>query len=208
MSEPQPEPLPPVIPYAQAIRPKPGIVVAVAVMSIVFGAFACLANLCGIVQPISMLVLRSVRMPPAPGGAGAGPGALYAGMSLTPAILASAFSLVDLVLAVYLLTAGILLVRNRASSRRHHLRYAVIKCPVAFFSCLAAGWMQYELQSAVFANMAAAPGSPAMLPSAFPLWIAATSTIFWLAISLAYPIALLVILNRPPVKAFFATLVD
>lgn len=242
MSEAQPLPI---IPYAEVAPAKPGILTAMAVLSIVIGSLAILTNLCSALQPLSFMMLRSMSMPAttrtvvafpttspvAPSGptdaatvyfspttsqtpvsVPAGTATTmpvtnpFAGMSLTPMVVRSAMALAELGLGGYLLAAGILLARNRPSARRHHLRYAVLKCPVAFLAAAAGGWMEYEMQSAIFGNMPAGPGSP--MPMAFVAPMALIMAGFWLVLSLAYPVAVLIVLTRPGVKAYCARLIS
>jgi hypothetical protein len=166
-------------------------------------------SLCGVFSPISFLIMRSVPQP-GPGTPGGNP---FASISLAPAILTSLLSLVELGLGIYLLVAGILLTQNRASSRKHHLRYAILKFPIAFFYAIATAWMQAEMQHRIFANMqmsGATTGTSAtavtFTPAALATWAAIGYAAFMLLLSLAYPTALLITLTRPKIRGYFAAM--
>lgn len=186
------------IPYAQVPRSRPPVITAFMIISIVLGLLGIIANACGIVQPFSYLALRNLPTSATSPSAGT-PANPFANITLPPAILSACVSLLALGLAIYLLYAGILLSRRDAAAYRHHWRYAILKCPLALLSAIASGWLQYEMQSAMFANMQATTQGPFF--AAFPLAIAILSTAFSLLFSLAYPVTLLIALSRPRIRA-------
>lgn len=124
----------------------------------------------------------------------------FAGMSLWPAVLTSILSVFELALGGYLLFAGIQLLRNVASSRKHHLRYAALKIPITVIASAANAVVMYDMQRAIFSTM---PPAAAPLGGSFPLIVAMISAGFTLLLSLSYPVALLIILTRPKIRSYF-----
>lgn len=166
------------------------------IISITLGAISILTNLCGVFQPLSLLFLRNLPMPTT----GPSPANPFGNIALAPAVSAAFISLLNLALGAYLLYAGILIHLRKPSAYRHHWRYALLKCPVAIIGALANGWMQYEIQTAVF-TASRQPNMPI-----FPVWIALISSALGLLFALAYPVALLIALSRPTIRTQFADL--
>jgi hypothetical protein len=186
----------PVLAYAQCLAPRPGILSVVGILSICFGALGALANLCSAIQPFSYALLRS--MP----NRAAGTRNPFTGMSLGPSIAMGIMSLLELGLAVYLIICGIILLRDRVSAGRHHLRYAKWKIPIALVTAVSTAAFAYELQRTVMAN-APSPASANPMMGPVTLIMAITYGGIDFLLSIAYPIALLIVFTRASVRSYF-----
>jgi hypothetical protein len=109
------------------------------------------------------------------------------------AIFYGATALISLGLAIFLLIAGILMLRNSRRSRRMHLIYAWLKIPTVIVAGSAYLWMAQGMFSSMPTSVG---GTQAML--ALGIW-----ELVQAAIACAYPIALLIILNRKTTKDYF-----
>jgi cellulose synthase/poly-beta-1,6-N-acetylglucosamine synthase-like glycosyltransferase len=96
----------------------------------------------------------------------------------------------DFLLAIFLMICGILVLRNSPHARRGHLIYAGLKIPIALVEVVVYVWMM----KSVFASMSTAGGA-----NAFVIISAAIQG----AISCAYPIALLIVMNQRSVKEYY-----
>ncbi|MBC7785823.1 MAG: hypothetical protein H7144_18500 [Burkholderiales bacterium] len=114
-------------------------------------------------------------------------------ISYTARLLMIVVGVLDLLLGVLLLWAGIAMLRRQRVARVLHLRWAIAKLPVIALGVIA----QHIYMNDLFSSMAATtPGSPAL-----PGSISLISAIFGAVFSLAYPVFLLITLTRPSVRA-------
>lgn len=124
----------------------------------------------------------------------------FASMALWPLVLSATTAVGEMALGGYLLFAGIQLIRNRASSIKHHLRYVWIKIPVTIIAAIAAGLAIYEFQRSIFTM--GLPGQ--RVPSALPVYAGMMTGGISLLFSLAYPVAVLIVLTRPRIREYAA----
>jgi len=96
-------------------------------------------------------------------------------------------------LAIYLLVIGILAVRSSRAAGRLHLVYALIKIPLVIFMVIV--WSR--VMSGVWANMRAGGPRPPPGPTD------ASAGVVWLALGLAYPIAVLIVLRLRSVRDYY-----
>lgn len=115
-------------------------------------------------------------------------------------ILATALGLA---LSIYLLVVGIFTLRQRPGARRLHLIYATLKIPLAILA--AVGWfLLISDLTQSFSGVAAMapPGATAPTPSASTAGALTFAIIFGLA-AIAYPVALLIVMNTLNVRAYY-----
>jgi hypothetical protein len=113
-------------------------------------------------------------------------------------------SLVDgvlrLVLALLLIAAGILVLREHPLGRKLHLIWAWVKIPAALLST-AASW---HMTSRMFAAMPATPGVP---PGSIMVGML-IGTAFYLVFACAYPIAVLIVMRTRTVRNYYSARFD
>jgi len=119
-------------------------------------------------------------------------GVTFPSVSIHPVAigLMLATALASIGLAIYLLVCGILMLRQSLRGRRLHLIYAAIKIPVAIAAGVAATWVERELAT----NSAALGG----------VGVGVFSGLVPALLALAYPVALLLVLNLREVREYFA----
>jgi hypothetical protein len=220
MSNPPLPPLPPGYPpqvlsysYAQGVG-RPGVLTAIGIMSIVFavlGFFGAVTSVFGAVwMQIFPSVMRTVSVTstmPATGPSATPMPNPFSNITIDYPTLV--MSLVDAVarlgLAILLFIAGLMVMRDSRSGRRLHLWWAVIRLPLAVFGAVAYAMMMSRMMANMNATFASMPG--ARPPMASPTLVASIfGAVFNLAMSCAYPIAVLIVLNLKKTKAFYATL--
>jgi hypothetical protein len=118
-------------------------------------------------------------------------------------ILTIIASALGLALSIYLLVVGILTMRQRPSSRRLHLIYAVLKIPLTVLA--AVGWFLCirDLTQSVSGMAAMTPGTTTPSTAASAAAGAAVFAIIFGLVGLAYPVALLIVMNTPNVRAYY-----
>jgi hypothetical protein len=119
-----------------------------------------------------------------------------ASISLSPWAVAGfiATSVLSIGLAVLLLVAGIMVLRDSPSGRRLHLIYACLKIPLAVAAGASFAYCIYELMS----SLAASTGAPAQVGFGPTTWVTVPA-----ALSCIYPVALLIALNSRSVRAYY-----
>jgi hypothetical protein len=225
-----PAPVQPISYMTPAARQRPGIMTAVGVISIVIGGFSALASVGGIVSAITYSMLSRMKIPPTytvatpavtpmpatvptttststvgsvslSGGATVRPVWPFASVNPRAFILTGVESALSFLVAVLLLFAGILMLKDSPRARPMHWLFVVLKIPLIALAAVA-GWMTYT--SVMNSMNAATPGGafPASMGSAFGIISASFSALF----SLLYPVALMIVLSTRTAKDHFATL--
>jgi hypothetical protein len=109
-------------------------------------------------------------------------------------------SVLSLGLAIYLLVAGIMVLRNSLSGRKLHWIYVAIKIPLVILAIAASVWMWSEffnsMSSAISSSSGAAP--KASFGSVIIIW-----AIVGGVIALAYPVALIFALSSRTVRDYY-----
>lgn len=202
LSSQEPQPIPPVplpvLPYAQVEAQRPGILTALGVMSIICGGTALLTNLCGISKSAGYIFMSRFSASVA-----AGPTTIpvipFSNMPVTPFVIEGIGAALSLALAGYLIACGILVLRDSAAARRHHLRYTVLKFIAVAPVAMAEGWSSYCMQKAMLASMP----SSATPDAALFLWMAVGMAAFWFVVSLAYPVAIAIVMHLSQVRGYY-----
>jgi hypothetical protein len=124
---------------------------------------------------------------------------IAAAISGTAIGLAIFESLASGALAVFLIVAGIVTLRQSLGGRRLHMIYVAIKIPLALIAILAGTWLAYGLNKGMntLALLAASSG-----PEAFPGVFWATALVLGIG-GLAYPIALLFALRSRAANEYY-----
>lgn len=122
---------------------------------------------------------------------------LFPRVSNSTTILVAVEGLLSILLAIYLLVAGILLLRDSPNSRKRHLRYAIIKIVLALAGGAGIGMMYGEMVSSI-----PTPGG-SMAPMRNVL--AGVYFAFFAAMGCAYPIALLITFNVGAARNYYVT---
>jgi len=187
-------------------RLRPGMITAVAVLSIVISALSILANAGDILAGALMLVFSNVIAPipaTAPTTSSAAtmpsPASLFA-IGKTSLLLKAAGGLLSLVAAGVLLAAGIQMIRNRRNGIRLHWIFIAIKLPVTVLVAVAT----YLFTATMFRNV---PVNTAAGPNAMALMMIAQVSA-GLIVSLAYPITLVFLLRSQTAKNYLALLTE
>lgn len=105
-------------------------------------------------------------------------------------------TILNFLLAIFLLISGILAVRSTRAAGRMHLIYAILKIPAAIFGAIAWSWMMNSFMTGM---MAGAPAGTARPPGGVFGVPAAVSGAF----ALAYPIALLIMLSTRTLRDYY-----
>jgi hypothetical protein len=194
-----------VLAYARANSERPGILQAAGIMSIVFGGLGVFLNLCDIAQSIMPFVMSRIMASVQATGSTTLPANPFANLPVAPMVLNAVMQLACMALAIYLIMCGILVLRDHKDGRRHHLRYAAMKFALALPVAAADAWSTYTMQAAMLANMppSAGPGVTPMLLAA-----GAAKAAFWLVVSLAYPVAVAIVMRLAQVRAYSAYLAE
>jgi hypothetical protein len=116
-------------------------------------------------------------------------------------ILSICENAVSALLAVMLLVAGILLLRNSPGFWRPHWWFVWLKIPLAIVAGVAS-WMTYTSMMSSFASTPAGPAASSATLSAFMI----IPTIIWACFSMAYPVALIFVLSSRAAKSYYAAL--
>lgn len=194
---------PPILAYAQVVDDRPGILKALGIISIVLGSLGILTSAGAAINSVFSIFLGRISMMAPPGG---GPSP-FANLPVAPFVINALLNLLSLGLAVYLVVCGALLLRDRPSGRAHHLRYAVAKCVLAVPVAAVSFWSTYAMQSSIMANMQTTAPAPGPVPVAtFAYAAGAVMAGFWMIVSLAYPVTLLIALNTRQVRDYYARL--
>lgn len=103
-----------------------------------------------------------------------------------------------LLLAILLLIAGILVLKQSPRGRKLHLIYALVKIPIVILGVIGWTWIIRDIVSAIQTSV----GATAPMSSAKPM---AGFTIAFAVVALIYPIALLIVMNTRSVKEYYAS---
>ena len=219
---------------------RPGIIIAIGVLSIVVGCISGLANLSGAFSGMMFMTMSRVQTPAAPTPAPAavapatppaatapaagavatttfsvnvssttattavGPVATttFGSVDTIPAALSIVTSVFGLALALYLLVAGIFMLRASPYAVRLHWWYVALKIPLVIAATAVTVWMWSGLMKSMMATMPPpAPANPAA--ATMQSWMMHITTFIGALLSLAYPIALIFILRSRTVRNYF-----
>jgi hypothetical protein len=103
-----------------------------------------------------------------------------------------------LLLAILLLIAGILVLRQSPRARKLHLLYACIKIPLVILGVIGWTWIIHDVVSGIQQSVGATASTAATKPMA-------GFTIAFAVVALIYPIALLIVMNTRSVKDYYAS---
>lgn len=194
------------------------------VISIVVGALSALASLAGIASGIMYIAMAHMHLTMAvpvattmPAGTGVGttatsaPSAATAVATPVPAFQfnvargASVLTIVESGLsvcaAVLLIVAGSMMLRDSPRADRLHRIYVAMKIPLVIVAAIATWWIYTGMMSGMFVTTGG-PGSPA----SFANTMATVEAVIMAAISLVYPVALLIVLSTGTSRGYFARL--
>ena len=115
----------------------------------------------------------------------------------TPAILAALMSAINALLAVFLIVAGILVLRSHPLGRRLHLIYAGLKIVAALLAAAATAWLWSEFMAVISAATPTGPTPGASSVAVFMLTIPAL-------LGLIYPIVVLCVMESRSVREWYA----
>jgi hypothetical protein len=202
--------------------PRPGLMTAVGIISILLGSVSVLYSLGGVGSGILYLTMPKMTFQAPmlrPAGAVPGQAKLTFAAPSTQATVQSrtvvtpfAFSIdpraseltiivavLGLGLAILLIVAGSLLLRNSPTTFRLHRTYVILKIPLVVVAAYATWWTV----SGMMNNMNAyAGGAGAMSMPAFGNAMAIVQAVISAALSLVYPVALLIVLSTDTAKAY------
>jgi hypothetical protein len=204
------------IPLAYAIgRPgRPGILTAVGILSIVLGALSILASSLGIVTGLRYLRMSKMRAsmlasmarvsaPASPSMPAKVPSLPFI-IPVAPSILTITEAALSLCLAVFLIIAGIWMLRDSPAAGRLHRIYVALKIPLIALAAIATWWTTSAVMSSVRTMTTIYPAT-AVMPT-FGNMIAVIQAAVGAVFALLYPIALLIVLSTRTAKEHFNTL--
>jgi hypothetical protein len=122
-------------------------------------------------------------------------------VSIGSAIAFGAEAVVSFALALFLLIAGIRVLRRSPAALRHHRLYAWVKLPVALVGSVAVGWFLSEM----IGSFATGPTPLAAFGSAKPLFFV-VYTGWYALMGSAYPVGLLFTLRSHKVREYANTI--
>jgi uncharacterized membrane protein YphA (DoxX/SURF4 family) len=206
------------MPFSEA-RLRPGLITAVGIISIVVGSLSALGSLSGAASAVVFMTMSKIKFPPPPPAV---PATMPASTSVvtftatattapTPTSVvpfgfkidprASILMIVEAVLslgvAVLLIVAGSLLLRNSPRALRLHWIYVILKLPLIVLAAVATWWTYTGMMNSMSAFTGAAT------PPGFGNTMAAFQAIFAAVFSLLYPIALLFVLRTRTAREYF-----
>ena len=192
---------------------RPGILTALGIISIVMSLLSFLFAIGGALQAVFLqffptmmkTIAVATTMPTSgPATAPAVPPNPFANMQFDFASIV--LSLVDaggrLILSILLFIAAIMVLRDSRSGRKLHIVWAWARIPLAVFGAYA----YYRLMEQMMASMANMPGGPPAGTTTTTDFASLIGLLYDLGRSLAYPIAVLIVMNNKRVKDFYATL--
>ena len=113
------------------------------------------------------------------------------------AILSISENTLSLGVAILLLVAGILVMRDSPKARRLHWIYVFVKIPLIAIAAVATAMMTVGMMSSFTPSGAGGGGL-------FPNWIGLMQALMGAAIALTYPLGLIFVLNSRSVRQFYA----
>jgi hypothetical protein len=222
-SPPPPQQLPPgaMLDYSHpsAAHSRPGIIIAVGVISIVVACISGLANLSGALSGMAFMMMSRAQTPATPTPAPAtttaaattpaapapvagGPMATpFSNVDTIPTALSIVTSVLGLALALYLLVAGIFMLRASPYAVKLHWWYVALKIPLVVATTAVTVWMWSGLMKSMLATMPAPAAAPAA--ATMQSWMMHITTFIGALLSLAYPIALIFVLRSRTVRNYF-----
>jgi hypothetical protein len=121
---------------------------------------------------------------------------LFPRVSNSTTILVGVEAVLSILLAIYLLVAGILLLRDSPNSRKRHLRYAIIKIVLAIIGGAGIGMM--------YGGMISSMPTPGASLAPMRNVLVGVYFAFFAAMGCAYPIALLITFNVGAARNYYA----
>ena len=114
-------------------------------------------------------------------------------------------AMASVALAIYLLVIGILVLRDSRSGRKLHWVFVGLKIPLVIVGAVAAWYLWTSLYQSMSAAMAASapPGTPR--PPAVPGFMGVGTAVAAL-MALAYPVALIFVLNSRTVREYYGSI--
>jgi hypothetical protein len=125
-------------------------------------------------------------------------------ISTASSLLSITSAILNLLAAILLLIAGISVLRDSRKAIKRHWIYIFVKVPTVILTAVATSMLYSQMFSNVYNTSPGGPTTP--FSPAMSSWIAITSALVGAAFSLAYPAALLFILNNRRIKTYVATL--
>ncbi len=211
--------------YAQPVSPRPGVLTAGGVISIVVGALSALASLMGIASGFMYIAMANVQvkmaMPVAttmPAGtsvvtftsttapsAGTAVATPVPGFRFNVARGASVLTIVESGLsvcaAILLIVAGSMMLRDSPRADRLHRIYVALKIPLIAVAAFATWWLYTGMMSGMFIATGTAGAQTNFANS-----MAVIEAVMMAAISLVYPVALLIVLATGTSRGYFQRL--
>jgi hypothetical protein len=198
------------IEYASPAPKRPGILTAVGIISIIVGSMSVLGSLSAAYSGITNLTKLNMTFPtpvttPAPTAMPAmatAPSRSWVGTPQFnfryppgPSELTVIESALDLCVAVLLIVAGSVMLRDSPKAWHLHRLYIVLKVPLIIVGAFAMWWNLSSLRSG-FNSYSSGGGGAAPMGAVFVIIM----VVFEIAFSMIYPTALLIVLSTPKSK--------
>lgn len=213
------------LPYqVPAENRRPGMLTAVAIISIVIAGFSALFSLSSILSGAMMFVVSKTRMPmpvtpPVTTTFATTTTTGPTGITTTTTTVASAPFQVDaaaliltatggvlsLFAASVLLAAGIQVLRDRRGGNRLHWIFIAIKVPVTLLIAVATYLMTSSMMRNIHIHNTAPPGG---LNNSYIDLMVTAQMVITLVMSLAYPVTLVFLLRSRTARNYFASLTE
>ena len=127
----------------------------------------------------------------------------FAGISFTAIILSFLAALLSFGLAIYLLVAGIQVLRDSPGGAKLHWWYVKLKIPLVIFASAVGLWLSESMMSGMAASMPAGMGGGTTM--AFQRGMMIGGAVMSACFALAYPVALIFVLRSKSVREFYNT---
>jgi hypothetical protein len=212
------------LPYALPAQARPGILTTIGIISIIIGSLSTLASLGSVASGIMYLVMSKITFPspvmtvpapitvspqsttmtstgnspPAPAPVAIAPFSFHVAPGAS--ILTISEAALSLCLAVLLIVAGSLTLRDSPTAWRLHRLYLALKIPLIVVAAFATWWTYTSLMSGFNLQVAGAPGMAPM--AGFTNMMAVVQAVIWATISMVYPITLLIVLSTRTSKDY------
>jgi len=203
--------------YSPPRPSRPGILTAVGVISLVIGALSALFGCSSAFTSVMFQYMPQVT-PAVPTTAPAAPTTTTAGgvtfttttvagraaigsrpRDVSTLVLGLTDAILRLALAVLLIVAGILVLRDHRLGRKLHVIWAWVKIPVALLGAI----VYWRTMSGMFTSMPATPGSP--VNAQFMDTMMLVGGLFQAALACAYPVGVLIVMKTRTVRDYYAT---
>jgi len=126
----------------------------------------------------------------------------FAGISPIAAMLSMLTAVLSVGIAIYLLIAGIQVLRDSPGGAKLHRWYVMLKIPLVMFATAVALWLSSSMMSGMMASM---PPGTAAPNSGFEWGFMLAGALVPASIGLAWPIALIFLLRSRSVRAYYNT---